>query len=100
MDTFNLSRGYASEEEALRRIRARLLVVGISSDGLFPPADVHALAERIQNANAVCNYIELHGDHGHDAFLAEVSNVRPLIEYIVQSGAPHAQEKTSVPCPV
>ena len=84
MDTFDLARGYASEEEALRRIRARLLVVGISSDWLFPAADVHALAERIQNANAVCNYIELHGDHGHDAFLAEVSNVRPLIEYIVR----------------
>jgi homoserine O-acetyltransferase len=99
MDTFDLSRGYASEEEALRRIRARLLVVGISSDWLFPAADVHALAERIQNANAVCNYIELHGDHGHDAFLAEVSNVRPLIEYIVQSGAPQVQEKTSIACP-
>jgi homoserine O-acetyltransferase len=99
MDTFDLSHGYANEEEALRRIRARLLVVGISSDWLFPAADVHALAERIQNANAVCNYIELHGDHGHDAFLAEVSNVRPLIEYIVQSGAPQLQEKTSVPCP-
>ncbi len=100
MDTFDLSRGYASEAEALHRIRARLLVVGISSDWLFPAADVHALAERIQNANAVCNYIELHGDHGHDAFLAEVSNVRPLIEYIVQSGAPQPQEKTSVPCAV
>lgn len=100
MDTFDLARGFSSEAEALRRIRARLLVVGISSDWLFPAADVHALAERIQNANAVCNYIELHSNHGHDAFLAEASNVRPLIEYIVQSGAPHALSQDCVGCAV
>ena len=76
---------------------ALALAVGISSDWLFPAADVHALAERIQNVNAVCNYIELHGDHGHDAFLAEVSNVRPLIEYIVQSGAPQLTGKNLRP---
>jgi len=87
MDTFDLARGYASEAAALQRIRARVLLVGISSDWLFPPDDVRALAERIRNASAVCNYIELHSNHGHDAFLAEAENVRPLIEYIVRSGA-------------
>lgn len=100
MDTFDLARGYSSETEALRRIRARVLMVGISSDWLFPPDDVRALAERIQNANAVCNYIELHSDHGHDAFLAEASNMRPLIEYIVQSGAPQALARDCTGCAV
>ncbi len=99
MDSFDLSRGYLNEADALSRIRARVLLVGISSDWLFPPEDVRALAERIQDANAVCNYIELHSDHGHDAFLAEASNIRPLIEYIVQSGAPQAREKDWVSCP-
>lgn len=99
MDSFDLSRGYLSEADALARIRARVLVVGISSDWLFPAAEVRELAERIQNADVVCNYIELHSDHGHDAFLAEASNIRPLIEYIVQSGAPQAREKDCVSCP-
>jgi homoserine O-acetyltransferase len=99
MDSFDLSRGYGSETAALERIRARVLLVGISSDWLFPAAEVRELAERIQNANAVCNYIELHSNHGHDAFLAEASNVRPLIEYIVQSGAPQVHDKNCVPCP-
>ncbi len=98
MDSFDLSRGYLNEADALARIRARVLMVGISSDWLFPAAEVRELAERIQNANAVCNYIELHSDHGHDAFLAEASNIRPLIEYIVQSGAPQAREKDCIPC--
>jgi homoserine O-acetyltransferase len=98
MDTFDLARGFASEAEALRRIRARVLIVGISSDWLFPASDVHALAERIQRADAVCNYIELHSSHGHDAFLAEASNIRPLIEYIVQSGAPQPLVQDCVGC--
>lgn len=100
MDSFDLTRGYASEAEALRRIRARVLLVGISSDWLFPSAEVRELAERIQKANAVCNYIELHSNHGHDAFLAEAANIRPLIEYIVRSGAPQSQEKESIGCAV
>ncbi len=99
MDSFDLSRGYLSEADALERIRARVLLVGISSDWLFPASEVRELAERIQNSNAVCNYIELHSDHGHDAFLAEASNIRPLIEYIVQSGAPQLREKDCIPCP-
>lgn len=93
MDTFDLARGYLTEADALRRIRARVLLVGISSDWLFPAADVHALAERIRDTDAVCNYIEVHSNHGHDAFLAEAGNERPLIEYIVRSGAPKIREE-------
>jgi homoserine O-acetyltransferase len=88
MDNFDPAFGYESEAAALRRIRARVLLAGISSDWLFSPEDVRSLAERIQDAGAVCNYIEIHSAHGHDAFLAEAANVRPLIEYIVRSGAP------------
>lgn len=98
MDSFDLTRGYANETAALERIQARVLLVGISSDWLFPPEDVRNLAERMQNANAVCNYIELHSHHGHDAFLAEAANMRPLIEYIVQSGAVQLVEVDCVPC--
>ena len=99
MDNFDPAFGYASAATALGRIRARVLLAGISSDWLFPPEDVRSLAERIQDAGAVCNYIEIHSTHGHDAFLAEAANVRPLIEYIVSSGAPGPavrEEKSAV----
>lgn len=99
MDSFDLARGYLSELDALKRIQARVLLVGISSDWLFPPEDVRELAQHIQSANVTCNYIELHSHHGHDAFLAEAANMRPLIEYIVQSGAPETLEKDFSACP-
>lgn len=84
MDTFDLSRGYLSERAALERTTARVLLAGISSDWLFPAAEVQALAERFQNAGVQCNYIEIHTNHGHDAFLAEAKSWRPFVEYITR----------------
>ena len=71
MDNFDPARGYASEQTALERIRARVLLVGISSDWLFPAAEVRALAERMIEAGVAAKYAELQSSHGHDGFLAE-----------------------------
>jgi homoserine O-acetyltransferase len=88
MDTFDLARGYASEEEALRRIRARVVMVGISSDWLFPPLEVHALAERIRITGGRCEYVELQSDHGHDGFLADTQILVPLLRPYFQQAVP------------
>lgn len=79
MDTFDLARGYESEREALRRIRARVLLVGISSDWLFPPEDVRDLAQRVRTAGHACDYAELKSSHGHDGFLADMDQLAPFI---------------------
>ncbi|HEX7317691.1 MAG TPA: homoserine O-acetyltransferase [Pyrinomonadaceae bacterium] len=79
MDTFDLARGYASEEAALRRIRARVLLVGITSDWLFPSNEVLALARRMSTAGVNSHYEELESAHGHDGFLADADLLAPLI---------------------
>jgi homoserine O-acetyltransferase len=79
MDTFELGRGYASEEQALRRIRAKVLLVGISSDWLFPAADVQALGTRLRGAGVDSRYLELVSEHGHDGFLADTHLLAPLL---------------------
>lgn len=79
MDTFDLARGYASEEAALRRIRARVLLVGITSDWLFPPGEVRALARRMSAASVNTRYEELTSSHGHDGFLADADLLAPLV---------------------
>ena len=86
MDTFDLAHGYASEAEALKRIRAHVSLVGITSDWLFPPEDVRALAERIEAAGAPCDYTEFESSHGHDGFLAEVDAIASVV-----SGRFHAR---------
>jgi len=79
MDDFDLARGYASEAEALQRIKARLLLVGISSDWLFPASDVRELALRAQAAGADATYAELESSHGHDGFLADAEQLAPIV---------------------
>jgi len=79
MDTFELAHGYESEEQAIKRIRARVLLVGISSDWLFPAADVRALAARLRSAGVDSRYLELVSEHGHDSFLADTALLAPLI---------------------
>ena len=71
MDTFDPVRKYGSTEAAYSRIKARITMVGISSDWLFPPQDVRRLADDIARYGARCDYREIESSHGHDAFLAE-----------------------------
>jgi homoserine O-acetyltransferase/O-succinyltransferase len=79
MDTFDLGLGYASEAEALERIRAHVSLVGISSDWLFPAKDIRHLAKRIETAGAQCDYTEFQTAHGHDGFLAEMDAVAAVV---------------------
>lgn len=80
MDTFDLSRGYVSEREALRKIGADVFLVGISSDWLFPADDVRALYDRMKGAGVEVSHTELVSSHGHDAFLADAEALAPIIK--------------------
>ena len=79
MDNFDLAAGYGSEAQALRRIKARLLLVGISSDWLFPATDILALTQRLQRAGVAASYRELVSAHGHDGFLADAKELAQLV---------------------
>jgi homoserine O-acetyltransferase len=80
MDTWDPLRGYASATEAFSRIRARLTIVGISSDWLFPPETVRQFAASVVAAGVQADYREMISDHGHDAFLAEQAELVRLIQ--------------------
>jgi homoserine O-acetyltransferase/O-succinyltransferase len=79
MDTFDPARGYSSAEAAYSRIQAEVILVGISSDWLFPASEIAALAARIAKAGVRCRHRELISSHGHDAFLAEPDELARLI---------------------
>jgi homoserine O-acetyltransferase len=79
MDTWDPTRGYASADAAFRRIQAEVMLVGISSDWLFPAEEVAALGLRLERAGVRCAYRELISAHGHDAFLAEPDALAHLL---------------------
>ena len=87
MDTFDPARTYGSDSAAWRRIRAALLVVGISSDWLFPASDVRALAEHARALGVNATYAELESSHGHDGFLADAEALARIIELHLEEEA-------------
>jgi homoserine O-acetyltransferase len=84
MDTWNPARGYASAEAAFKRIQAEVMLVGISSDWLFPPDEIAALGSRMEKAGVRCEHRELISSHGHDAFLAEPDELARLLHPFLQ----------------
>ena len=83
MDLYDVSEGYPSLEDALRRIRTKALFVGIRSDFLFPAARVRWLAEQVLAAGGDAVYTELDSPHGHDAFLKEWDQMTAALQLIL-----------------
>ena len=75
MDLHDLSRGRGSEAAALRRIAAPTLVVGISSDILYPAYQQRDLVAGIDAVGGDASYFEIDSPHGHDAFLIALDQV-------------------------
>lgn len=76
MDSHHVGRGRGGVAAALARVRARTLVLGISSDGLFPPQEQQLLARLIPGAM----YAEMESDYGHDGFLIETAQIAHFLE--------------------
>ncbi len=76
MDSHDVSRGRGSFEKVLDRIKIPVLVVGISSDALYPVEEQKELASLLGNAR----YVELSSDNGHDAFLIEFEAIQSLVK--------------------
>jgi homoserine O-acetyltransferase len=76
MDSHNLGRGRGGVAAALAGIRARTLVLGITSDVLFPLGEQHEIAAGIPGAV----YGELDSSFGHDGFLLETVKITQALE--------------------
>jgi homoserine O-acetyltransferase len=84
MDSHNIARGRcATLEDALKKIKQPVLIIGIDSDILCPIAEQKFLAEHIPNST-------LHiiaSDYGHDGFLVEAESIsRHLFDWMEKHG--------------
>ncbi len=79
MDLHDLGRGYSCLEAALGRIKARVFLMGISTDILFYPQEVRGLAVEIRRCGVDARYDELTSPHGHDSFLIEYNTMASYI---------------------
>lgn len=75
MDSHHVGRNRESVETALAQITAKSLIIGISSDILFPVCEQEFLAEKINGASYVC----IDSLYGHDGFLTEIEKLDVVI---------------------
>lgn len=75
MDAHNVGRGRESVQAALQQIKAKSLVISVSTDVIFPPEEQQFLARHIPGAS----YTEIHSDFGHDGFLVEQEQLITVI---------------------
>jgi homoserine O-acetyltransferase len=76
MDSHNVGRNRGSVEAALQLIKAKCLVVAISSDLLFPPQEQEFLAKNISGAT----YVHIDSLYGHDGFLVESEKITSVLK--------------------
>ena len=90
MDQYDVARN-GGEDHWLERIEGPVQLLGITSDWLFPPGPILALAERLAALGKDVSYFELDSPHGHDAFLKEWDDMdaalRPFIAANLPGGA-------------
>ncbi len=88
LDLFDLSVGYSSYEAALARIDARVLVVGVSSDILYPPCQQEELAETMRRVGVRTDFSIIDSPHGHDGFLIDFHLLRPILSKFINKVLP------------
>ncbi|MGH7994849.1 MAG: homoserine O-acetyltransferase, partial [Opitutaceae bacterium] len=79
LDHFDPAHGFDSLEQAFAPVLAESLVVGFSSDWLFPPDQNRAIALALLRAGKRASYAELPTDLGHDSFLLESEDLYTLV---------------------
>lgn len=84
MDSHHCGRGRGSLGAALQQIQARTLVIGITTDQLFPLREQQQLADLIPGAS----FRALHSAYGHDGFLLETEAIHQAVsEWQGRSGS-------------
>ena len=75
MDSHDVGRHFSSIGSALGRIRAKVLVVGVDTDILFPNHEQKLIADCVPDGT----YFEVSSVYGHDGFLIETAQINDIL---------------------
>lgn len=71
LDYFDMEGQYGSLDKAFAAMEARALVIGFTSDWLFPPGQNRAIVQAMLRVGKSASYSELAMDFGHDSFMVD-----------------------------
>jgi homoserine O-acetyltransferase len=79
MDLHDVSSGRGDLVSALKRVTCKTVVLGISSDNLYPAAEVQLGADILEQLGREVRYAEIRSPHGHDAFLLDTDQIESIL---------------------
>jgi homoserine O-acetyltransferase len=79
MDTHDIGRNRGGVEQALSRIKARVLSVGITNDLLYPPDHQAEMARLLEQKGVESHFYTLDSKFGHDGFLVEFEKMSRIL---------------------
>jgi homoserine O-acetyltransferase/O-succinyltransferase len=79
MDSHDVGRNRGGVASALNKIKARTLVIGITSDVLYPITEQEFLQENIPGAQL----LTIASDYGHDGFLLEYEKIESALRKFI-----------------
>ncbi|MET0147505.1 MAG: homoserine O-acetyltransferase, partial [Ilumatobacteraceae bacterium] len=85
MDLHDVARNRGDLASAMARIAADALVIGISSDLLYPNYQQRQIDEILRSEGRLSTYVEVDSPHGHDAFLINLDQLAaPIAGFLDQ----------------
>ncbi len=88
MDSHDVGRDRGGTKEALLRVTAQTLVIGITTDILFPVREQEFLAKYIKDASLEI----IESDYGHDGFLIEYGQLTYIISQFLMKYSKHKNQ--------
>lgn len=100
IDLFDLADGRSSYQAALAAVKAKMMIVGVSSDILYPVHQQRQLSVELARQGArVVVFREIESAHGHDGFLIDFPKLAdilgPFIETVTIKSRPWYQKRFS-----
>ncbi len=84
LDYFDLAGAYGSLDQAFSGLKCRVLVVGFTSDWLFPPSQNREIVLAMLRSGVNASYMQLDMDLGHDSFLVESEEMFQLVRNFLE----------------
>jgi homoserine O-acetyltransferase len=85
MDSHDVGRNRDGVLNALKRITAKTLVIGIESDVLYPISEQEFLQKNIKDAEL----LSIASDFGHDGFLLEYEKIESALKVFIEENKSH-----------
>jgi homoserine O-acetyltransferase len=85
MDSHDVGKNRGGVERALRTITAKTLVIGITSDVLYPITEQEYLQKKIHGAEL----LSISSDFGHDGFLLEYEKIETALKRFIEGKSSH-----------